>query len=127
MPPAKESSAAAPADAQAAAPADAEQRPAAKAAPAAAPAAARQRPAAKAAPAAAPAAAAAATPAAADKTNYTESSTLKNGWKKLMRWRSSGASKGNSDTYYISPDGRKCRSRKDVEKHIASNGVLSPW
>mmetsp|Transcript_31734 Transcript_31734/g.74280 ORF Transcript_31734/g.74280 Transcript_31734/m.74280 type:complete len:655 (-) Transcript_31734:42-2006(-) len=40
------------------------------------------------------------------------------GWKKMTYQRGSGASKGGKDSYWISPNGTKFRSMKEVKKYL---------
>ncbi|XP_067287625.1 methyl-CpG-binding domain protein 1b [Pseudorasbora parva] len=47
------------------------------------------------------------------------------GWKRKQVFRRSGNSEGRSDTYYISPRGRKVRSRVELLKHISDSVDLT--
>jgi hypothetical protein len=44
---------------------------------------------------------------------------LPDGWRTEKRVRQNGNTAGTSDTYYVSPDGRKCRSMIEVAKYLA--------
>uniref|UniRef100_UPI0001A2C0D8 methyl-CpG-binding domain protein 1b isoform 1 n=1 Tax=Danio rerio TaxID=7955 RepID=UPI0001A2C0D8 len=50
---------------------------------------------------------------------------LGKGWKRKEVFRRSGTSEGRSDTYYISPRGRKVRSRVELTKHIGHSVDLT--
>lgn len=52
---------------------------------------------------------------------------MKHGWIKEVKVRLTGASKGVTDAYFISPTGKKCRSRTEVDKYIAKHGIDGPW
>jgi hypothetical protein len=44
---------------------------------------------------------------------------LPDGWRIEKKVRQNGNTAGTSDTYYVSPDGRKCRSMIEVAKYLA--------
>ena len=43
---------------------------------------------------------------------------LPKGWTVKTRTRESGASRGHTDTYYLSPSGKRCRSMAEVHQNI---------
>ncbi|XP_068694285.1 methyl-CpG-binding domain protein 2-like [Montipora foliosa] len=47
-----------------------------------------------------------------------ECSSLPSGWQREIVMRKSGLSAGRSDVYYYSPDGKKIRSKPQLEKHL---------
>ena len=49
-----------------------------------------------------------------------ETFKLPKGWKIIQTVRDSGKTKGNKDTYYVAPCGKKCRSPNDVTKYLAT-------
>ena len=49
--------------------------------------------------------------------------SLPNGWKKLLRTRSSGDSLGRKDVYIISPHGLRLRSTRKLAKHIEKHNL----
>jgi hypothetical protein len=42
------------------------------------------------------------------------------GWRVAIETRKSGATKGGTDKYYFSPDGRKLRSKTEVMRFLSS-------
>ena len=61
-----------------------------------------------------------ATPAARTTKPHETDIKLPKGWKVEVSTRESGKSKGKSDTYYVAPDGKKCRSYKDIVEYMSS-------
>lgn len=53
-----------------------------------------------------------------DKPIRIECPSLPNGWQREIVMRKSGLSAGRSDVYYYSPDGKKIRSKPQLEKHL---------
>ena len=49
-----------------------------------------------------------------------ETFKLPKGWKIIQTVRDSCKTKGNKDTYYVAPCGKKCRSPNDVTKYLAT-------
>lgn len=47
-----------------------------------------------------------------------ECPSLPSGWQREIVMRKSGLSAGRSDVYYYSPDGKKIRSKPQLEKHL---------
>ncbi|XP_058873365.1 uncharacterized protein LOC117404193 isoform X2 [Acipenser ruthenus] len=52
---------------------------------------------------------------------------LGSGWKRKEVFRRSGASVGKTDTYYLSPDGTRMRSRIEMVKHIGGQLDLTQF
>ncbi|XP_041093126.1 uncharacterized protein LOC121305537 isoform X2 [Polyodon spathula] len=52
---------------------------------------------------------------------------LGSGWKRKEVFRRSGASMGKTDTYYMSPDGSRMRSRIEMVKHIGGQMDLTEF
>ncbi|MGH0140182.1 UNVERIFIED_CONTAM: hypothetical protein FKN15_070509 [Acipenser sinensis] len=52
---------------------------------------------------------------------------LGSGWKRKEVFRRSGASVGKTDTYYMSPDGTRMRSRIEMVKHIGGQLDLTQF
>ncbi len=51
--------------------------------------------------------------------------SLPPGWRAEVKTRGSGASAGHVDVYFLSPDGKRCRSRLEVARHLGLAGAAS--
>ncbi|XP_055954166.1 methyl-CpG-binding domain protein 4-like isoform X3 [Argiope bruennichi] len=49
--------------------------------------------------------------------------TVPDGWKRVVKKRKSGKTKGKFDVYFYSPDGQMFRSKKSLQRHIETTGA----
>jgi hypothetical protein len=54
-----------------------------------------------------------------------KSFSLPPGWKREKKERKSGKYAGQIDTYYIAPDGKRCRSTVEVQRYHESGSLES--
>ncbi|GBN79758.1 Methyl-CpG-binding domain protein 4 [Araneus ventricosus] len=53
----------------------------------------------------------------------TSCRTIPKGWKRVVKKRKSGKTKGKFDVYFYSPDGQIFRSKKSLQRHLEATGA----